>query len=461
MPLCEPVDVNGHLERERLRRLATERLGFVESAMQDVRLDRALAHLTKVEGSSAAAALEALPALPAESVAWQQIIDALVVGETRFMRQASWFVQIERHILKPLVEKELRSGRKRLRIWSAACATGEEPYTLAMLLFRLLPSTEGWTISIVATDVNERYLAEARRGIYHERSFRELDPALRDQHFVRVDADHYEISPQMKDFVTFQTLNLTDKTYPDDTRFLDLDLIVCRNVLIYLTQSHQRAVAERLTSRLGRCGWLAVAPAEAVAEWYRPLAPINVPSAIFFHAVEAGAPVPLHAPAPRPISTPLPKRPAIPAAAVPPTIRVADVARAGPAADERIVRIRELADRGDLATARRRCEEWLANEELRDDAYLLLAIICEEMRDDDAALEAAKRAIYIRPTSAAAHFICGTVLARLGRRRAAHRKMNDVLQLLDGGETASSSVWDVTAERLRSAAVGYLAGTGA
>jgi chemotaxis protein methyltransferase CheR len=442
-------DVIGEDVRARLRALVTERLGLVHSAMPDNRVDRALARLSKLP-DGLTAALDALTAIPIDHPSWQRVIEALVIGETRFFRQSTWFLQLERHVLEPLIAKRATRGRKRLRLWSAACATGEEAYTLAMLVEQYLSSRADWDVGIVATDISESFLETARRGIYHARSLRELDPETRARHFRRVDEEHFEISATMRDRVTFESLNLAAEAFPADQRFLDVDLIVCRNVLIYLAPEQQSRVAAQLAGRLGEGGWLAVAPAEAVADWYRPLIPLNVPSAIFFQAAPP-------APIVRPRSVALRATRAIPPVSAAPRSAIRPVDAEIPIAENVLERIRERANRGDLAAARRDCERLLSGERLRYDAYLLLALICEEMRDDAAALEAAKRAIYVSPTSAPAHFICGTTLARMGHARQARQNMAAVLQLLDAGRVTFSAAWDVTEERLRSAATEFLA----
>jgi chemotaxis protein methyltransferase CheR len=236
-----------------------------------------------------------------------------------------------------------------------------------------------------------------------------------------------------------------------------VDLIICRNVLMYLTPEHQRSAAGRLIERLGARGWLAVAPAEAVAEWYRPLMPVNVPSAIFFRAEPANPNLQSRKPmqAPYTLRTRA-KRAGVVAAANSANVKIVAT---GPPAEDEIKRIRQLADRGRLTEARLHCETLLSSDSLSYDAQLLLALICDELRDGPAVLQAAQRAIYLNPTSAPAHFLYGTALARLGRSLQAKRKMNDVMQLLDAGGVTVSSAWDISEERLRSAAADYLAGS--
>jgi chemotaxis protein methyltransferase CheR len=263
--------------RARLRELATERLGLAPSAMADARIDDALARVT-----GTGASLEALASLAFDSPLWQTVIEALTIGETNFFRQPAWFVQLEAQVLRPIIERRTNGGSKRLRVWSAGCATGEETYSLAILISRLLRRAEGWEISIAGTDLSTAFLAGARRGIYREWSLREVDAATRLQHFRRLDAGRFELLPATRALVSFELLNLAAAEPWKDPRLLDLDLIVCRNVLMYLAPQRQQTVAQRLIASLGADGWVATAPAEATAEWFHPLTPVNVPSAVLF-----------------------------------------------------------------------------------------------------------------------------------------------------------------------------------
>lgn len=268
--------------KTRLRELAEARLGLAPSAMVDARIEDALARLP-----DGAASLDALASLAVDAPLWQTVIAALTIRETNFFRHPAWFAQLEEHILRPLIERRNGVGPKRLRVWSAGCATGEETYSLAIMIARLLRRSEGWGISITGTDLSAAVLAEARRGIYREWSLREVDAATRVQHFRKLESQ-FELLPETRAMVSFEPLNLVADEPWNDPRLLDVDLIVCRNVLMYLAPERQRAVAQRLISSLAPDGWLATAPAEATAAWFRPLTPFNVPSAVFFrHAPPA------------------------------------------------------------------------------------------------------------------------------------------------------------------------------
>jgi chemotaxis protein methyltransferase CheR len=275
------------LRRERLRRLVTQRLGLASTVLQDFRIDVALKQLTgERQGRSPIEDIDGLEALGCDEPAWQRVIAALVVGETSFFRQASWFSQLEQHVLSALFETSRRAGTKRLRIWSAACATGEEPYSIAIILDRLAHGQGDWDIRILGTDINAAFIDAARRARYRSWSLRELDSDVRARYFHEVQPGLFELTRAIRDMVTFESLNLVDTASAERGQIEEWDLIICRNVLMYLSAEHQPAVAGRLAGHLATHGWLAVAPLEAEPEWFRSLARINVPSAIFFRRDE-------------------------------------------------------------------------------------------------------------------------------------------------------------------------------
>ena len=175
----------------------------------------------------------------------------LTIGETHFFRNRPQFRALEHHILPELIER--RRASRRLRVWSAACSTGEEPYSLAILLERLLPDRARWDVRILATDINRTALERARRGQYGTWSFRDVPDDVASAFFVR-HGTTLEVAGRIREAVSFAHLNLAADTWPSAaTATLDLDLVLCRNVLIYFaTTEHQ--VAARLHGALADGG---------------------------------------------------------------------------------------------------------------------------------------------------------------------------------------------------------------
>ncbi|MCL5668881.1 MAG: chemotaxis protein CheR, partial [Gammaproteobacteria bacterium] len=137
----------------------------------------------------------------------------LTVGETSFFRDRKSFEALEQYVLPPLIRSR-RDSERRLRIWSAGCSTGEEPYSIAMVLDRLLPDHEQWNITILATDINPQSLRKAVEGAYGEWSFRDTPDWIRERYFKKARPGRFEIHPRIRKMVTFSYLNLADDVYP-------------------------------------------------------------------------------------------------------------------------------------------------------------------------------------------------------------------------------------------------------
>jgi len=189
---------------------------------------------------------------------WQELIYALTIGETYFMRDRLRFKLLKDDILPSLIQRKRQAGDYRLNLWSAGCATGEEAYSLAMMIYESLMDLERWQISILGTDINERAIEAARRGIYREWSFRHASESLRPRYFTLVGEGLWQIASVLRHMVTFQQANLLQAAPPA------MDIIFCRNVLIYLSAPAVRQLENRLYDSLRPGGWLVLGEAEAL-----------------------------------------------------------------------------------------------------------------------------------------------------------------------------------------------------
>ena len=126
----------------------------------------------------------------------------LTVGETYFFREKRSFEVLERDILPDLIQSK-DGGERRLRIWSAGCSTGEEPYSIAILLNRMIPDLKDWNITILATDINSRVLKKASEGVYTDWSFRDTPPWIKEGYFKKTEEGVYKILPRIRKMVTF------------------------------------------------------------------------------------------------------------------------------------------------------------------------------------------------------------------------------------------------------------------
>jgi chemotaxis protein methyltransferase CheR len=185
------------------------------------------------------------------------VTEAMTVHETTFFRDSEFFRRLGTEIFPALIKA--RGAEKRLRIWSAACAAGQEPYSLAMMLDRLGLLSEGWTIDIIATDISAEAIARAERGQY---SYFEIQRGLSVTDLTawfQADDIGHGIAAHIRRMVTFRRFNLLDSYGWLD----DIDLVLCRNVLIYFDGATRASVLERIADVLAPEGVLGLGDAEA------------------------------------------------------------------------------------------------------------------------------------------------------------------------------------------------------
>jgi chemotaxis protein methyltransferase CheR len=189
----------------------------------------------------------------------QSVIEALTINETSFFRDRSLFTVFTERLLPEL--QRARLEERRLRIWCAACSTGQEPYSLAMLIDEHMRALSGWQVEIIATDLSRPVIETAKRGIYSQFEVqRGLPVAMLLRNFRR-EKEYWQISDYLRARVSFRTHNLLSA--PRDLgRF---DMIFCRNVLLYFDIAMKRRVLDNMSSVLADDGFLALGAAETVA----------------------------------------------------------------------------------------------------------------------------------------------------------------------------------------------------
>ena len=334
----------------------------------------------------------------------------LTVGDTYFFRDKRLFEILETRVLPAIIDS--RRGRERkMRIWSAGCSTGEEPYSLAIVLARLLSDPQDWQTTILATDIDPVSLAKAAAGVYREWSFRDTPRWVTEGYFKRRERN-LEIIPAIKRMVTFSCLNLAADPYPAVSATNGMDIIFCRNLLMYFSRERARQLIQRLAGCLVDGGWLAVSPVDVPGAEFPPiLRPVRFPDAILFKKEIRPQDTPLQ-PMPHPpgtignpkgaagkIQPGRAKRPVPPAPA--------------PAVSSSLgTQARLLADQGRLAEALAVCEEAIRSDKLNPALHYLQATILQEMGRTDEAVDALQRAVYIDQDFAMAHFALGHLLPR-------------------------------------------------
>ncbi len=191
----------------------------------------------------------------------QHLVNAMTVNETYFLREAYQFDCMSNDILNELVR--LKPRGERLRIWSIPSSTGEEPYSIAMHLLEKWPGIDAHDVEILSSDIDTQVLDAAQRGVYSARSVANLPKSWLDKYFTRRGEHEWVISRDLVAAVEFSRVNLSD---PADTRrFRDIDLIFCRNLLIYFDDQSRRAAAEAMYDALRPGGFVCLGHSESMS----------------------------------------------------------------------------------------------------------------------------------------------------------------------------------------------------
>ncbi|GGJ60323.1 chemotaxis protein methyltransferase CheR [Anoxybacillus voinovskiensis] len=193
---------------------------------------------------------EFFQAMEKNEALFHEFLDRMTINVSEFYRNANRWEVLEKQILPKLLERN-----RRLKVWSAACSTGEEPYTLVMVLSNFLPLSQ---ISVLATDIDENAISRAKIGVYTERALQEVPEAMKKKFFTK-EGMYYKIDENIKKAVTFKKHNLLADRF--DTNY---DLIVCRNVLIYFTEEAKQVLYHKFNQALRPGGILFVGSTEQI-----------------------------------------------------------------------------------------------------------------------------------------------------------------------------------------------------
>ena len=335
------------------------------------------------------------------------LVTHLTVGETYFFRDKKLFQVIETEILPSLPPGEVR-------IWSAGCASGEEPYSIAMLFTRMFP---GRAITIAATDLNAPALRKASEGTYSEWSFRDTPRWIRSKHFSPAGIGQWTLDPSIRRMVRFSQSNLVQG--PPSDVIQPVDIIFCRNVLMYFHPQSAKRVAGYLCSSLKDGGWLIVSPAEISNSTFDLFSLVRFGDVAMYRkdAVTQPAPPPfiprLAPPCPQEMPSPCP-------APCPRVMRTPAVLRLA----------RLHANQGNLQEAFRWCEKAVHLAKGDSRVHFLRAAILEEMGSFEEASRSLRRALYLDPNFAIAHFALGNLAKRQGKNQQSMKHFTNTLDLL-------------------------------
>jgi chemotaxis protein methyltransferase CheR len=383
---------------------------------------------------------------------WEELVLPLTIGESYFFRDSGQFSLLRQKIIPELIERN--RGTRSLRIWSAGCSTGEEPYSLAILMDELLPSRRDWNIVILGTDVNKRAIADARRGLYRQHSLRTLDQAQRMRYFHQ-HRDHWELEERFRAMVSFHPINLLKDPFPDvAVNLAEIDLILCRNVFIYFERTAVARVLTKFTNTLKVGGYLVTGHAELHDQKCPGLALKSFAESMIYRRHDAlsrasetrtleghsgGAPSITPRPVPQGLSSkPVSVSQSLTSASPPAKVfRTAtphsgdEASKAQPtSAADLYKQARGYADVGHYEAAIRACQLALERDALAEKPYYLLAQIAELQGNIRAAKDFLKKILYIAPAAVAAHLELGALYSKEQDLPRAWKMLNLALQLL-------------------------------
>ncbi len=341
----------------------------------------------------------------------------LTIGETYFFREEEFLCCLGESIFP-----ELLAAHGSIRIWSAGCATGEEPYSLAIMLDRLAPGSDA---TILATDINPVSLAKARAGTYGAWSFRTTSPALRDRYFRETRPGRWTIDPNIRRRVTFRALNLAAPI--DDVA--PMHLILCRNVLMYFSPQRQADVVAAFRRSLVPGGWLLAGASEMSISAFSIFENVQRSGCTLYrNSGEIRGSVPVIPIAP--MNPPRPPRVEIPVVVSPEEIEQS--LRISDAVEDKLENARRLADQRRLGEAELSCRQALEAHRTHAISHYLLGVIQNEKGEDGEALESLRRAVYLDPDFVVAHFALANLASSRGRRADAERHLRNAMTALHG-----------------------------
>lgn len=376
---------------------------------------------------------------------WDVLVDALTICETHFFRNTPQFEALRDEILPDLIARKRNNGRLALRVWSAGCASGEEAYSLAILLREVLPDWKDWQLDILGTDINGRAVRQARRGVYRDWSFREASAYhWRDLYFDKNGAE-YILHEDVREMVHFETCNLLENCAALQNQTTNLDLILCRNVILYFGSHARQWIYQLLHRALIPGGWLLVGHADPPPPNFADFESRSFHGTTFHQRPLKGAPAPQPPPSP-----PEPNLDLEPLPTQAPRIQE----------DSDALTKYRLglwhANRQHWEEALLNCQQAVELDPTFTQAHFTLALIYQSLGLDEKAMGSLRHTIYLERNWPLPRFTLASILRQIGQPDGARRELRNVMALtarmspedpIDGAEGLTAARLHAAAER--------------
>jgi chemotaxis protein methyltransferase CheR len=252
--------VHGLSEHElsEIRMLIEERTGICFDESRERFFSTRVLEQLRVKGMERGTDL--LRAIRKSNIEYEALLERLLTQETSFFRYPAVYEAFEKRVLPELHAKKFWKNPRTLRIWSAGCSTGEEPYSIAITIADSLSFADAWSVDILATDVGRHALKQAERGVYSGRSIASVSEKQLGAHFTEVSGG-YHVKPRLRKMVSFAQMNLASAVYVGR-----MDMIFCMNVLIYFSEERRHALVQRFFDTLEPGGYLFLGHSESISK---------------------------------------------------------------------------------------------------------------------------------------------------------------------------------------------------
>jgi chemotaxis protein methyltransferase CheR len=269
-----PVAISEH-ELAEIRLFIERRSGILfDESRRRFLSDRVIKHL---KNRAVAHGTDLLRLVSSSNTEYEALLEVLLTQETSFFRYPAVYEALQKRVLPELHSKKFWHNPRSLRIWSAGCSTGEEPYSIAISVLETLEFPEAWNIEILATDISRHALDVAQRGHYSRRELASFTPAQIDAYFAPIASGQFLVKPKVRNLITFAQMNLAQMVYMG--RF---DCVFCMNVLIYFSDELRATLLRRFHECLEADGYLFLGHAESIAKAKVDLEPIVISDSLIY-----------------------------------------------------------------------------------------------------------------------------------------------------------------------------------
>ncbi|HKI48099.1 MAG TPA: CheR family methyltransferase [Desulfobacteria bacterium] len=420
------------------------------------------------------------------------LMDILTIQESFFFRHKAQFQALRHFCLAPMMNQKKADHRK-INIWSAGCANGEEAYSIAMLVRELASDDFQMKFHIKGTDISRQALLKAKEGVYTERAIRGLAPHYLDRYFTK-QGDRYLLSADIKTMVDFEYFNLSEEPFPMDT-MPRWDIIFCRNVIIYFTQNHSRKLMKNFYASMADGGFLFAGFSETMRYLNDDFIPIQMDDAFIYQKPFPGQPstsataarsksikkhiAPLEKKSGRHFQKSPSKKPILSSRGtrrtttgpaeinLPQTIarpKKIENADRTPSTflDENLSVARELADKGETIAAATILDNIVRQDPLLTEAYFMLAMIHNDAGNLDQSRHYLKKVTYLEPENPLAHLHLADIFKAASRKKDAAREYTTVISLLENRKNPETDELGdgFTSQAILTAARAHLKGMG-